>query len=97
MDFQRGLFLVPPAASGEVDPAAGEAAAHQRDRHYGESGGEEIGSFRRQGGVSGLGMSAGKVQDAGNSRLHRSGAALGGACATVPRSAHGFLQNATLD
>jgi hypothetical protein len=53
--------LLGTAGSGEVDPVASEAAAHQRDRHYGESGGEEIGSFRRQGGVSGLGMSVGKV------------------------------------
>jgi hypothetical protein len=59
--------LLDAAGGGEVDPAAGGAAAHQRDRHHGESGGEEIGSFRRQGSVSGLGRPAGKVQDAGNS------------------------------
>jgi hypothetical protein len=39
--------------------------------------------------LSGLGMSAGKVQDAGSSRLHRGGAALGSARAAVSGSAHG--------
>jgi hypothetical protein len=72
-----GGFSVRPllgaAGSGEVDPSAGGAAPHPRDGNHGERGGEEIGSFRRQGSISGLGMSPGKVQDAGNSQRVRGG------------------------
>ena len=75
--------LLGAAGGGDVDPVVGEAAAHQRDRHHGESGGEEIGSIRRQGSINGLGMSASKVRDAGSSRLHRASAAWGGLLAWV--------------
>jgi hypothetical protein len=47
VDFQRGLFLVPPAAVKSIQQQAKQLLISATVRHYGESGGEEIGSFRK--------------------------------------------------
>ena len=90
VDFQRGLDLLGTADSAvkSIQQQAKQLLISATDTTA-RVAVRTIDSFRRQGGVSGLGMSAGAVPDTGGARLHCRGATLGGARAVVSSSEHG--------